>query len=304
MPKTCESAAASFLDRYPSLRRALHGVKAKYIWRFYLSAPAAFGLQWLGHTCAPCSATDGQTPVSRASGGQYMPLTCVSSAPTYELRFNGESRHGRATQAKMVGYEADSFTVMVDGDHEHGGDDGESQGKFRAQVMPAVRSMVGPDARMSAVRVSSGGRVVFAPAVPLAARWTFDVMIHLPLQSSHHYQVLLSGPREQPVVADLSGHRLGMLDAQNRFVAVRGYSLARETAGWHRLTVVGANGVQTLFVDGARVGQSDAQAQSEWNGVGNWPRTTVGLNREWRGAVGTVRFYQYALSEEQVSLLE
>ena len=39
-----------------------------------------------------------------------------------------------------------------------------------------------------------------------------------------------------------------------------------------------------------------------WTGVGNWPRES--LDREWRGEFARVRFYDEALTAQQVALLQ
>ncbi len=65
---------------------------------------------------------------------------------------------------------------------------------------------------------------------------------------------------------------------------------------------------QTFHLDGGALaaggqsGQAAAQASGAWTGVGNWPRES--LDREWRGEFARVRFYDEALTAQQVALLQ
>jgi hypothetical protein len=286
LPKTCAAAAANFLKRYSSKLPQLEGVLPVYVWQFYMAAPASMGLQWIGATCAPCQ-VDGRTP--KGTSFQFMPTTCLPHANVYHVDFS-LSPAGGVGAAVSRGSHSTQIEVRMAGNVDE------------------YSLVSGPLGASNAVDVPVGGRVALKPAVPLGAQWTFDAFIYLPLEAGDSYQVLAGGARGQMVAADLSGRRLGMIDAKNRFHAARDISLEGVEAGWHRLTVTGSGGAQHFHLDGGalrsggRSGQTDKQVdiRGAMSSVGNGPHQ---LPRQWRGPFARVRLWNRALTADQVALL-
>jgi len=140
------------------------------------------------------------------------------------------------------------------------------------------------------------------PALPLTTQWSLDVFVQLPLRASAgDFQVLAGGARDAAVAASADGNALGRLDVAGRFhVGMTG--LATKVPGWYRLTVVATGGHQRWFLDGRKQGECASQSATELLTVGNAAALNgqADNNRQWQGALGKLRLFNYALTERHV----
>ena len=155
--------------------------------------------------------------------------------------------------------------------------------------------------------------------------WTVDVMIQTPLpqwkldasrpQTVQGWHTLVRGQAEDhPIIVSATDEdTLGAFDNS----AVRGagsihffstpFKMSSLADGWHRLTVTGAEGMTTYYVDGEQVAELTFTPTADIHSVGNFkstatPPTAQSLQQAWGDLAGFMLFDD-AMTAGQVSAL-
>ena len=155
--------------------------------------------------------------------------------------------------------------------------------------------------------------------------WTVDVMIQTPLpqwkldanrpQDVHGWHTLVRGQAEDhPIIlSDTDEDTLGAFDnsgargAGSIHFFSTPFKMSSLADGWHRLTVTGAEGTTTYFVDGEQVAELTFTPTADIHSVGNFkstanPPTAQSLNQAWGDLAGFMLFDD-AMTAGQVTAL-
>jgi hypothetical protein len=142
---------------------------------------------------------------------------------------------------------------------------------------------------------SSSSDMTAITTIPIPGSWSIATWFKYPFPSASWNTLTRGVNNDHQVIISASG-LLGTYDNHSLGWVSSGFNTNTLSTAWHHLTAVGDGGVTKFYIDGAYVGTSNYQSNSEISYIGNYQ----GGGQQF-GSLDDFRIYNRALSPKEIS---